>query len=180
MNRDASSALHPRLSHSAIAELLTLQKRPAPFGPWIEQQKSGELRIEVALLHAGATVAGLSLRLSCHRERPLERIAIQLEVEAAGKPRPMARVDWNGSVHGNTSPLAGPFQSISAGRTHFHDPCLHDPERDPMDYLRDNLPVAAPIDAPCDSWMTVLEISGTLLNIDDLTLCPEPEWQPRL
>lgn len=158
--------------------MMAASKTVVSLSPWTDAGSEQWVQLQSALLVDGATAAGLTLHMQCRKDRPDESFTIQLLAETKLKPRPFARVDWRGSHHSNSHTWARDRGLGPAGRDHFHDPMLHQHLADPMDFMLENIPVATPLSGGHNDLMTLLDHSGNLLNIDNLTDVVSPPWQP--
>lgn len=160
-----------------LCRVLGQTKRLVGIGRWTRVH--AQLRLTAAVEVDGSTLPGITFMASTNFARPDEAVALQLQAEIKQKPRPFARVDWRGSVHGNLTPHCGGMRYDDAGRTHFHDTNLHRHIGfDELFLMRLNLPVAAAIHPEPTTFHELLALSGDLLHIDNLISIPIPPWQP--
>lgn len=123
---------------------------------------------------------GVALYLRCIQHLRDEQVSVGLTIETSIGPKCFARVDWRAAGgHPNVSVLCGALQLIEAGRTHFHNPALCEPTDNPMDHIRENLPVAAAIEQPPKKIEALLERCASILHVTNLTEAPIPPWQFR-
>lgn len=147
---------------------------------WASQGREDWLRFRCPIAVDGSINNQISFAASCPAERISEQVALILLVEWKGKPRAFARIDWNGTEHDNREPACGDWRFKSAGRTHFHDPILHQ-HLDIQELFGKawDLPVATPLASDPSSFAELLEVAGGMLHIVNLKEIPEPPWAPR-
>lgn len=126
----------------------------------------------------GVVEQGLTLLAACSAERPEENVAIVLRVEVGLKPLAFSRIDWRNKPHDNRQAVCGVYRHMSAGRTHFHDPNLHE-DIDVNSFFEMNIPIALPIEPEPTDFCALLDISAKLLHIDNLSDIEAPPWAPR-
>ena len=164
-------------THPQVREALAAQKSAITLGPWRPTNRPPAIEIRSALLAHGVVMQGLELYLKCSEERPEERVSIGLSIETSIGPRCFARVDWRGTDHPNSSKMCGDFQFVPAGRTHFHNPTLWPLEDDPLDHIKDNLPIALAIEEPPQNFRALLQRCASILNVTNLAEATPPRWQ---
>jgi hypothetical protein len=159
-----------------LCRCLASPKRLSGVLDW--KHVNSSVRIGTAIEVRGIISEGLSFRATAIKELPDERVAIVLLIDVDRKPRPFARIDWRGNIHANNHRMCDRHQFLNAGRTHFHDPNLHlhlsisdifGPHVD--------LPIATPITPEPTNFLELIEISGQLLHIENLSNMPVPPWQ---
>ncbi len=170
---------------TSLKDLIAVLERPKHLvnRSWITPEKPGErgFKIKSALNADSATLAGVSVEIRCQSEGFELPSTVVLMAEINTKPRAIARIDINGSLHENLKAVCGDWQNKPAGRTHFHDTRLHRliPLEELFDGTHGDLPVARPIDDMPSEFSKAMEKCGKLLHIEDLGEVEEPQWQPR-
>lgn len=167
-----------RMTLDDLCSILTTSKRLVAASNW--RPTHSQLRLAGALEADGVVIRGVSFMAVVLPERPDEKVALLLQAEIERKPRAFARVDWRGAPHGNLHRQCRGMRLIDAGRTHFHDPCLHAHfDFNELFLTKLDLPVAAPIEPEPPGFHELLALSADLLHIENLTELPIPPWQPR-
>ena len=165
-------------TNTDISHLLEISKTVIPTSGWRDAHRSGALELRSSLISDGTTILGAELCLRCLRSRPDERVSLLILMETGAGPRCIARIDWRASVpHINLSPLCGDLQFSDAGTTHFHNPGLYEGIENPLDFIMQNLPLAASIDPPPEDFSSLLDRSAIMLNITNLSQLAAPPWQ---
>lgn len=168
------------LTHADLEGFLAVEKEIVVTSGWAAAIRGDWIRFRSALIVDGSTSDKISFVAQCAVERPDEQVALSLLVEWKGKPRPFARVDWNGALHGNGLPVCGEWRFKSAGRNHFHDPSLHGAiDIEELFGAGWNLPIARPLPKIPRTFPNLLEEASQLLHIVNLNEIPEPPWAPR-
>lgn len=134
-----------------------------------------------SLENGDGLIQNASFHARCSARMPDELVRLMLlTIDASGKERCFARVEWRSSPHPNLKAVCGEFRGLSAGRTHYHDPCLHRGLSLDEFFGVNDLPIAVPIDPEPETYRELLEIAAGLLHIENLRELEEPPWQPLL
>ena len=153
------------------------------------QQQEGQFRLVVALDVDGITQMGLRLGGRCSQDYPDRDVTFQIEYRFAGvsKPVAVARLDWrprNEHQNKNIGPLG-------LRLLRFH--CSHQhPFQENYDWMtgnglaladnvKQNLPIAKPMDYDPANVRELITLVGQIFNIDGVDAIPAPPWTaPRL
>jgi hypothetical protein len=137
----------------------------------------------------GITQIGFRLRGKCSRDYADQNVTFQIEYMFAGtsRPAPVTRIDWR--------PLK-PHQNRNIGPVEwwlerFHVSHIHLFQENfdwmvgnglPLaDNLKENLPIAVPLDADPDAFADLVALMGKTFNIEGVAAIPAPPWKaPRL
>lgn len=126
-------------------------------------------------------IQNVSFNARCSARMPDELVRLMLlTIDTTGKERCFARVEWRSSPHDNLKAVCGDLQGVSAGRSHYHDPCLHRHLSLEQFFGGDDLPIAVSLDPQPETYRELLEIAARLLHIENLREIEEPPWQPLL
>ncbi|MDA8231213.1 MAG: hypothetical protein M0006_07735 [Magnetospirillum sp.] len=137
----------------------------------------------------GITQMGLRLRGKCSRDYADQNLTFQIEYQFKGttKPVPVIRIDWR--------PIK-PHQNRNIGPIEWRLACFHLSHIHPFqenydwivcngqplaDNIKQNLPIAVPLDADPDGVAALLALMGQAFNIDGVGAIAAPPWKaPRL
>ena len=154
---------------------------------WAEQED--QFTFTVALDIDGITQMGLRLRGKCSRDFPDKNITFQIEYIFRGrvKPAPVTRIDWR-PLHPHQNRNIGPAQWRLQS---FHCSHIHPFSENhewmvgnglPLaDNIKQNLPIAMPLDNEPDGFKSLVTMVGKSLKIEGVDVIPVPPWKaPRL
>jgi hypothetical protein len=163
---------------------------PGPFHPLVEQWKrlsspvnwslpdasDGQIGFLASLDIEGVTVVDFALRGTAYEHRVDAAVTLQLEIGAPGirTRTPLMRVDWRpiSLQHRN------PDRSILVG-DHVHPFDLNWLEVEQR-MRRHNLPYAASMPHPTESYLGLLDAAKAVFRISNIDIVPPPEWSPKL
>ena len=170
-----------------LPPLIAATKTLASTPKWAELDD--QFNFIVPLDIGGVTQIGLRLRGKCSRDYADQNVTFQIEYQFRGisKPVPVTRIDWR--------PLK-PHQNRDIGPiewrlVRFHLSHIH-PFRENYDWMvgngqpladniKQNLPIAVPLDGDPDGFIALAATMGQVFNIDGVGAIPAPPWiAPRL
>jgi hypothetical protein len=170
-----------------LPSLMAARKSLAVPARWVEIEE--QFNFIVPLDIDGVTQIGLRLRGKCNRNYPDQNLTFQVEYQfrSIAKLVPVARIDWRPlKPHQNRN--IGPIESrlMRFHSSHIH---LFQENYDWMvgnglplaDNIKQNLPIALPLDEDSEDVPTLVSVMGRHFNIEGVELIPVPPWTaPRL
>lgn len=170
-----------------LPPLIAATKTLASTPKWAELDD--QFNFTVALDIDGITQMGLRLRGKCSRDYADQNLTLQIEYQFKGitKLVPVTRIDWRPMrphQNRNIGPLE--WRLVRFHVSHIH---LFQENYDWMvgnglplaDNIKQNLPIAVPLDADPDGVAALVALMGQVFNIDGVGAIPAPPWKaPRL
>lgn len=166
-----------------LPPLIIATKTLALTPKWAELDD--QFTFTVPLDIGGVTQVGLRLRGKCSRDYADQNLTFQIEYQFKGitKPVPVARIDWRPlKPHRNRN--IGPIEWRLA---YFHLSHIHPFQENhdwmvgngqPLaDNIKQNLPIAMPLDAEPDGVVALLTVMGRIFNIEGVGAIPAPPWK---
>jgi len=123
------------------------------------------------------TKEGFYLYGACAVDEPEKNVSFSLLYKpVSGLSGPIARIDWLPfHDHGNKGRITGPWSWATVKGTHIHSYDLN--SRYGWDRMvKENLPIALPVDAELRDFNGLLEYVGQTWNISGIRAIPTPEW----
>lgn len=91
----------------------------------------------------------------------------------------LIRLDWKPfHHHANRGLIKGEWSFRRINQTHFH-PFWENFERGLPIMLRENLPIALPVERALENFRDMLNYAGELMRISDIQKIGPPRWEPR-
>lgn len=170
-----------------LPPLIAATKTMASTPKWVELDD--QYNFTVSLEIDGVTQMGLRLRGKCSRDYPDQNLTFQIEYMFKGISKFVAvtRIDWR-PISPHTNKNLGPFEWRLA-RFHLSHTHLFQENYDWMvgnglplaDNIKQNLPIAVPLDNDPVGFATLVALMGGTFNIDGVGAIPAPPWKaPRL
>ncbi len=160
-----------------LHELVTAEKLIAAPTDWTKKGRRLELRLPLEI--EGVVEEGLFLRGSALEHFPDQEVMFQLEyhgVRVPGGTGPLVRFEWN-SLRPHNNKGKGPIELRFTEQRPSH---VHYFEDNWNEYsgalLKDNLPIARPINEPIQGFAECLFFAGNLFGISNITVVKTPEW----
>ncbi len=166
-----------------LPPLIAATKTLASPPKWVEVDD--QFNFTVPLDIDGITQMGLRLRGKCSRNHAEQNITFQIEhlFKGFSKLAPVIRIDWRPiKLHQNRN--IGPIQWRL---TKFHGSHIH-PFQENFDWMvgngqsladniRQNLPIAVPLEADPSNVTALVAFMGEAFNIGEVSAIPAPPWK---
>jgi hypothetical protein len=170
-----------------LPSLMAATKTLASTPNWLEF--GDQFNFVVPLDVDGVTQVGFRLRGKCSRDYLDQNVTFQVEYQFMGiaKLVPVTRIDWrpiNPHNHRNVGPMEWRLRPFHL--SHIH---LFQENYDWMvgnglplaDNVKENLPIAVPLEYDPADIPALLALMGQRFNIDGVVTIPAPPWKaPRL
>ncbi|MCC6480047.1 MAG: hypothetical protein IT552_12670 [Sphingomonadaceae bacterium] len=159
-----------------LHELVTAEKLIAAPTDWVRRGR----RLEVLLpLEIDEVIEeGLLFRATALERMPEREMMFQLEyhgVRIPGGSGPLTRFEWNSRPHNNKGkgPIEFRFMDLVPSHVHLFEDNWSDTKGA---MLKDNLPIARPVNESIQQFSECLDYVGKLFRISNISLVKVPEW----
>ena len=163
----------------SLRQFVDTAKSIATAPGWTVPEADGYVRIYAPLDIAGVTEAGLVLSVGAYVIAPDRHVTFELSVLGFNSRRRirLSRIDWRSLTggHSNRKCSIPALRNKPVPPTHIHDFDCNWVEADGR-MRHGNLPCATAIDKDIQSFESLREHVGTVFNIKNIEVVPQPPW----
>lgn len=160
-----------------LRDLVIAEKEIAENKEWTPAGRC--LEVKLPLFAGGLAPEGFFFRATAIATLPDQQVTFQLEyhgVDIPGGTGPLCRLEWRPKgKHDNKGQGPTELRFIEQTGTHFHSFEDNWSQKNGA-LLRDNLPIARPINQDIQGFRECLEVVGNLFRINNITIVKTPEW----